>query len=66
VTALVDHAGQVPLKDIVRGTAEVVERQCLQAALKLTGNNRSAAARALGISRQALYQKLEKFDLLDA
>lgn len=65
VEDMLDRAGQVPLKGLVRETAEMVERHCLQAALRLTGNNRSAAARSLGISRQALYQKLERFGLID-
>lgn len=62
---LLDQAGQVPMKGLVRETADLVERHCVLAALKLTGNNRSAAARTLGISRQALYQKLERFGLLE-
>lgn len=65
VTDMLDSAGHVPLKGLVRETADMVERHCLQAALRLTGNNRSAAARALGISRQALYQKLERFGLME-
>ena len=63
LNGLLDRAGRVPLKGLVRETADLVERQCLEAALRLTSNNRSAAARTLGISRQALYQKLERFGL---
>ena len=36
----------------------------LKGALAWAGGNRSMAARALGISRTALYQKLERFRLL--
>jgi DNA-binding NtrC family response regulator len=66
LAALIGQGGegpQVPMKGLVRESADVVERRCLQAALRLTGNNRSAAARTLGISRQALYQKLERYGL---
>lgn len=66
VTGALEQVGRVPLKGLVRETAERVERHCLRAALSLSGGNRSAAARALGISRQALYLKLERHDLLDA
>jgi PAS domain-containing protein len=65
IASMINEAGQVPLKGIVRETTDVVEKLCLQAALRLTDNNRSAAARALGISRQALYLKLERFGLAD-
>lgn len=63
-TALIETGG-LPLKGLVRESAELVERQCLQAALRLTNNNRSAAAKVLGISRQALYLKLERFGIQD-
>ena len=44
-------------------TLENLERQHLQKTLDHTFNNRSAAARLLGISRQALLRKLKKYDL---
>ena len=40
------------------------ERAAVEGALAWAGGNRSMAARALGISRTALYQKLERFRLL--
>ena len=40
------------------------ERDAVERALIWSGGNRSMAARALGISRAALYQKLERFRLL--
>ena len=45
-------AGQ-PLKDI--------ERQAIVETLKLTGGNKAEAAKRLGISRRALYDKIEKY-----
>lgn len=63
VATLLEMVGNVPLKDLVRDTTDVVERLCIEAALRLTGDNRAAAARALGLSRQSLYLKLERYGL---
>ena len=56
--------GQATLKDIVAETTNVVEKMCIEMAVALTMNNRVAAAEILGLSRQSLYVKLRKFDLL--
>lgn len=56
--------GSATLKDIVAETTNVVERLCIETALELTANNRVAAADMLGLSRQSLYVKLRKYDLL--
>ena len=40
------------------------ERELLEKALRDAGGNRSEAARLLGISRSALYRKLEKFEIV--
>jgi len=42
---------------------EELSREKLEQALKDNGGNVSRAARQLGLSRQALYRRLEKFDL---
>jgi transcriptional regulator PpsR len=63
---LTELIGRVPLKDIVRETADVIERLCIEAALKMTGDNRASAAEMLGLSRQSLYVKLRRFGLADA
>ncbi len=34
---------------------------CIEAALELTKNNRASAAELLGLSRQSLYSKLNRF-----
>lgn len=57
--------GASPLKEIVAGTTEVIERICVETAIEMTGNNRVAAAEMLGLSRQSLYVKLRKFGMLD-
>jgi DNA-binding NtrC family response regulator len=41
----------------------VIERLCIEAALELTGNNRASAAEILGVSRQSLYSKLNRFGI---
>ncbi len=61
--ALANDVGRVPLPAMVRSTAALVERACIERALRLAGNNRTAAADALGLSRQSLYAKLERYGL---
>jgi transcriptional regulator PpsR len=61
--ALANDVGRVPLPTMVRSTAALVERACIERALRLSGNNRTAAADALGLSRQSLYAKLERYGL---
>jgi DNA-binding NtrC family response regulator len=55
--------GRVPLPVLVRNTAAVVERACIEDALRGANGNRTAAADALGLSRQSLYAKLERYGL---
>lgn len=62
--SVVELVGSAALKDIVAETTNVVEKMCIETAVELTGNNRVAAAEMLGLSRQSLYVKLRKFDLL--
>jgi transcriptional regulator PpsR len=61
---VVDLVGTASLKEIVAETTDVVEKMCIEAAVQLTNNNRVAAAEMLGLSRQSLYVKLRKYDLL--
>jgi len=53
-------AGDLSLDENRRKT----ERAALQAALTRAGNNRTLAARLLGVSRRTLYTKLELHGLL--
>ena len=55
----------MPLKDIVRDSTTLIERLCVEAALKLTDDNRASAAEILGLSRQGLYSKLKRFGIDD-
>lgn len=63
---VVELVGSSPLKDIVAATTDVIEKMCIETAVELTNNNRVAAAEMLGLSRQSLYVKLRKYDLLDS
>ena len=58
------QVGTAPLRDIVASMTDVVEKECIEAAVELTSNNRVAAAEMLGLSRQSLYVKLRKYGLL--
>ncbi len=62
---IAELVGKVALKDLVRETTDVIERLCIEAALRLTQDNRASAAEMLGLSRQSLYVKLRRFGLGD-
>ena len=57
--------GSAPLKELVAQTGDIAERICLETALNLANNNKVAAAELLSLSRQSLYVKLRKHNLLD-
>lgn len=58
-----DLVGRVPLKELIREASDVIEKLCIEAALRQTGNNRASAAEMLGLSRQSLYIKLRRYGL---
>ncbi len=61
----VEHlVGKVPLKELVRDEIDAVEKNCIEVALNLTGNNRAATAKVLGLSRQGLYTKMRRYGLI--
>lgn len=62
--SVIELIGSQTLKDIVAKTTDVIEKMCIETAVDLTSNNRVAAAEMLGLSRQSLYVKLRKYDLL--
>jgi PAS domain-containing protein len=64
VEQLTGLVGRVSLPELVRDTVEMVERHFVEAALELTGDNRTAAAEVLGLSRQSLYLKLRRHRLI--
>jgi transcriptional regulator PpsR len=63
VEQLTGLVGRVSLRDLLRDTSDLVERHFIAAALELSGGNRTAAARVLGLSRQSLYVKLQHHHL---
>lgn len=65
VNQLTGLVGQVPLKNLVRETTDLIERMCIEAALQIVGDNRASAAEMLGLSRQSLYMKLRRYGLGD-
>jgi transcriptional regulator PpsR len=60
---LSELVGQLPLKDIVDETSDLIEKLCIESALNLTFNNRVSAAEMLGLSRQSLYVKMKKLSI---
>ncbi len=65
VEQLTQLVGRMPLKDLVRESTDLIEQLCIEAALKLTQDNRASAAEMLGLSRQSLYVKLRRYGLVD-
>ena len=47
----------------VQGRREQLSREVIEASLRKAGGNISRAAQSLGLSRQALYRRIERFDL---
>ena len=62
---LSELVGQLPLKNIVSETTDLIEKLCIEAALDLSLNNRVSAAEMLGLSRQSLYVKMKKLNIQD-
>lgn len=60
---LVELVGRVPLQEIVSETADLIEKLCIEAALRLTRDNRASASEMLGLSRQSLYVKLRRYGI---
>jgi transcriptional regulator PpsR len=61
--ALGGQIGKRSLRKVVEDAVGAVERHHIEAALELTGGNRTAAAEILGLSRQSLYAKLDRYGL---
>jgi transcriptional regulator PpsR len=58
--------GKASLRSVVDETVTLVERHYVEAALRLTAGNRTAAAQLLGLSRQSLHTKLNRYGLEQA
>jgi transcriptional regulator PpsR len=59
--AATGQIGRTPLLKVVRDTADAVERHYIRSALDLADGNRTAAAELLGLSRQSLHTKLNRY-----
>jgi transcriptional regulator PpsR len=66
VEQLAELVGRVSLKHLVRETTKLIEKLSIEAALRMTDDNRASAAELLGLSRQSLYVKLRRYGLADA
>ena len=61
--SMTEQIGKTPLRKLVRNTVGVVERYYVKSALELADGNRTVAAELLGLSRQSLYAKLNRYGL---
>lgn len=61
--AMAERIGKTPLRSLVKDTVGVVERHYVASALELANDNRTVAAELLGLSRQSLYAKLNRYGL---
>jgi transcriptional regulator PpsR len=61
LAGLTDQIGRTPLLQMVRDAGDLIEQHCIEAALDRVDGNRTAAASLLGLSRQSLYAKLNRY-----
>jgi transcriptional regulator PpsR len=60
-----EQIGKSSLRSLVKNTVGIVEQHYVKQALELAGGNRTATAELLGLSRQSLYAKLNRYGLED-
>lgn len=58
-----EQVGKTPLRKLVRNSVSALEQYYVKAALELANGNRTVAAEILGLSRQSLYAKLNRYGL---
>ena len=63
IESVAEPVGKMPLRQLIKATVDGVERHYIKAALELAGGNRTAASELLGLSRQSLYMKLNRYGL---
>ncbi len=61
--SITEQIGKTSLRQLVDDTTSIVERHHIKAALEMANGNRTAAAEILGLSRQSLYAKLNRYSL---
>ena len=62
---MTELVGRVSMKNLVRESTDLIERLCIEAALRITRDNRASAAEMLGLSRQGLYAKMRRYGIGD-
>ncbi|MDB5654975.1 MAG: ppsR [Tardiphaga sp.] len=62
---LSEQIGKSSLRKLVKNTVSIVEQHYVKQALELAKGNRTATAELLGLSRQSLYAKLNRYGLDD-
>ena len=65
VEQMTELVGRVSMKTLVRETTDLIEKLCIEAALRITRDNRASAAEMLGLSRQGLYAKMRRYGIGD-
>ncbi len=65
VEQMAELVGRVQMKTLVRETTDLIEKLCIEAALRITRDNRASAAEMLGLSRQGLYAKMRRYGVGD-
>ena len=65
VEQMAELVGRVTMKNLVRESTDLIERLCIEAALRITRDNRASAAEMLGLSRQGLYAKMRRYGIGD-
>jgi transcriptional regulator PpsR len=60
-----EQIGKSSLRQLVKNTVSIVEQHYVKQALELAEGNRTATAELLGLSRQSLYAKLNRYGLDD-
>ena len=65
VEQMTELVGRVSMKTLVRESTDLIERLCIEAALRITRDNRASAAEMLGLSRQGLYAKMRRYGVGD-
>jgi transcriptional regulator PpsR len=63
--SLSEQIGKSSLRKLVKNTVSIVEQHYVKEALQLARGNRTATAELLGLSRQSLYAKLNRYGLED-
>jgi transcriptional regulator PpsR len=65
LASMSEQIGKSSLRSLVKNTVSIVEQHYVKEALELAGGNRTATAELLGLSRQSLYAKLNRYGLDD-